>query len=125
MYTLSHDCRMSCEVLTVAIKYLQFLEAALECETEGSIEFRTEIGRYRFLNEIIRILSPKYLGDQTPEPVKERAKKFLVDAAGVKKPKWFPSEHSKIVCVYNSLIDTGIMQVNRGRLACKSKKFMH
>ncbi|CAG7733895.1 unnamed protein product [Allacma fusca] len=92
-----------------AIHAFEFLEAALEAETEGSIEFRTEIGRYRFLNEIIRILSPKYLGEVTPKSVKERAVRFLCDAAGPKKQRWFPSEHSKIKMVYQSLVDTGII----------------
>ncbi|ODN04455.1 ADP-ribosylation factor-binding protein GGA1 [Orchesella cincta] len=93
-----------------AIHAFDFLENALESETEGSIEFRTEIGRYRFLNEIIRILSPKYLGDKTPEAVKDRAMKFLEDAAGAKRKRWFPSEHSKVNSVYQSLIDGGIIQ---------------
>lgn len=90
---------------------LQFLEAALESETEGSIEMRSEIGRYRFLNEIIRILSSKYLGDKTAEAVKERAIQFLEDASGPKRKRWFPSEHSKVNSVYQSLVDGGIIQV--------------
>ncbi|CAL8092952.1 unnamed protein product [Orchesella dallaii] len=93
-----------------AIHAFDFLENALESETEGSIEFRTEIGRYRFLNEIIRILSPKYLADKTPVAVKDRAIKFLEDAAGAKRKRWFPSEHSKVNSVYQSLIDGGIIQ---------------
>jgi ADP-ribosylation factor-binding protein GGA len=88
---------------------LQFLEAVLDTEVEGSIEFRTEVGRYRFLNEIIRILSPKYLGLSTSEKVKERAIKFLKDAAGVKRKKWFPSEYSKIETVFKSLVDGGVI----------------
>jgi len=84
---------------------------ALQSETEGSIEFRTEAGRYRFLNEIIRILSPKYLGDKTPVAVKERAVKFLEDAAGSKRKRWFPSEHSKVQAVYDSLVEGGVIKV--------------
>jgi len=98
--------------ISLSIFSLQFLETALEAESEGSIEFSNEIGRYRFLNEIIRILSPKYLGEQTAPHVKEKATKFIEEASGPKRRKWFPSEHSKIQTVYQSLIEGGIIQVS-------------
>lgn len=90
----------------------KFLEAALDVEVDGSIEFRTEVGRFRFLNELIRILSPKFYGSQTPQVVKERAIKFLTDAAGSKRRQWFPSEHAKIDAVYNSLVEGGVILVS-------------
>jgi len=89
------------------------MESALDLEVEGSIEFRTEIGRYRFLNELIRILSPKFFGMQTIPTVKERAIKFLTDAAGSKRRQWFPSEFSKIEAVYHSLVEGGIILVSQ------------
>lgn len=51
------------------------------------------------------------MGDKTPEAVKERAIKFLEDASGPKRKRWFPSEHSKVNSVYQSLVDGGIIQV--------------
>lgn len=42
------------------------------CET-----FIQQVGKYRFLNEIIKIISPKYLGERTPKAARERAIEIL------------------------------------------------
>lgn len=34
--------------------------------------FHSEIGKFRFLNELIKLVSPKYLAHRTPLPVKHR-----------------------------------------------------
>lgn len=52
------------------------------------------------------------MGDKTAPAVKERAVQFLEDAAGSKRKRWFPSEHSKIQAVYESLVEGGIIQKN-------------
>lgn len=39
--------------------------------------FHTEIGKFRFLNEMIKLVSPKYLGSQTPKPVRERVLQLM------------------------------------------------
>ncbi|PNI49043.1 GGA1 isoform 16, partial [Pan troglodytes] len=32
--------------------------------------FHDEVGKFRFLNELIKVVSPKYLGSRTSEKVK-------------------------------------------------------
>lgn len=52
-----------------------------------------------------------YSGNKTLPAVKERGIKFLDVAAGTKRKQWFPSEHSKILAVYQSLVDGGVIKV--------------
>ncbi|XP_063714996.1 ADP-ribosylation factor-binding protein GGA1-like isoform X2 [Symsagittifera roscoffensis] len=47
------------------------------CVQSCGIAFHAEIGKFRFLNEIIKLLSPKYLGATTPERVKKRSIELL------------------------------------------------
>jgi hypothetical protein len=49
------------------------------------------------------------MGDKTLPAVKERAVDFLEEAAGRKRKQYFPSEHSKILSVYQSLVDGGVI----------------
>ena len=35
-------------------------------------EFHAEVGKFKFLNEMIKLVSPKYLGPRTPEHVKKK-----------------------------------------------------
>nr|XP_002122616.1 ADP-ribosylation factor-binding protein GGA1 isoform X1 [Ciona intestinalis] len=52
-----------------ALRALTVLEACVKnC---GEI-FQKELGKYRFLNEMIKVVSPKYLGDKTSEKVQKR-----------------------------------------------------
>ena len=34
--------------------------------------FHAEVGKFRFLNEMIKLVSPKYLGKTTPSPVQDK-----------------------------------------------------
>ncbi|KAK3580716.1 hypothetical protein CHS0354_005721 [Potamilus streckersoni] len=42
------------------------------CVKQCGKRFHQEIGKFRFLNEIIKVLSPKYLGTKTTEKVKKK-----------------------------------------------------
>ncbi|XP_038612472.1 ADP-ribosylation factor-binding protein GGA1 isoform X1 [Tachyglossus aculeatus] len=39
--------------------------------------FHDEVGKFRFLNELIKVVSPKYLGSRTPEKVKAKVLELL------------------------------------------------
>ena len=52
-----------------AIQALAVLEAS--AKSCGS-EFHAEVGKFKFLNEMIKLVSPKYLGPRTPEHVKKK-----------------------------------------------------
>uniref|UniRef100_A0A914YY03 ADP-ribosylation factor-binding protein GGA1 n=1 Tax=Panagrolaimus superbus TaxID=310955 RepID=A0A914YY03_9BILA len=62
-----------------------------------------EIGKYRFLNQFIRLLSPKYQGLETSDVVKEKAIKLLY--------QWKQSMRyiEKLQQVYNQLKEQGII----------------
>uniref|UniRef100_A0A915HUG3 VHS domain-containing protein n=1 Tax=Romanomermis culicivorax TaxID=13658 RepID=A0A915HUG3_ROMCU len=53
-----------------ALNALQVLDA---CVRNCGQRFHNEMAKFKFLNEIIKILSPKYLGNQTSENVKKKA----------------------------------------------------
>jgi len=48
---------------------LQLLDT---CMKHCGVGFHTEVGKFRFLNEMIKLVSPKYLGEQTALAVKQR-----------------------------------------------------
>ncbi|KAM9171458.1 ADP-ribosylation factor-binding protein GGA1 [Pangshura tecta] len=50
-----------------AIQALTVLET---CMKNCGKHFHDEVGKFRFLNELIKVVSPKYLGSRTPEKVK-------------------------------------------------------
>uniref|UniRef100_U3J855 Golgi associated, gamma adaptin ear containing, ARF binding protein 1 n=1 Tax=Anas platyrhynchos platyrhynchos TaxID=8840 RepID=U3J855_ANAPP len=50
-----------------AIQALTVLES---CMKSCGKRFHDEVGKFRFLNELIKVVSPKYLGSRTPEKVK-------------------------------------------------------
>ncbi|XP_007423283.1 ADP-ribosylation factor-binding protein GGA1 isoform X1 [Python bivittatus] len=52
-----------------AIQALTVLEA---CMKNCGKRFHDEVGKFRFLNELIKVVSPKYLGNRTPEKVKSK-----------------------------------------------------
>lgn len=65
--------------------------------------FHNEVGKYRFLNELIKIVSPKYMGDNASEKVKAKIVEMLYS--------WtiaFPEE-SKIVEAYQTLKRQGLV----------------
>lgn len=39
--------------------------------------FHTEVGKFRFLNVMIKLVSPKYLGNKTPAPVRQKILELL------------------------------------------------
>ncbi|XP_075266230.1 ADP-ribosylation factor-binding protein GGA2-like isoform X2 [Convolutriloba macropyga] len=47
------------------------------CVQSCGVTFHVEIGKFRFLNEMIKLLSPKYLGATTPDRVKKRTIELL------------------------------------------------
>ncbi|NXJ81156.1 GGA1 protein, partial [Trogon melanurus] len=52
-----------------AIQALTVLET---CMKSCGKRFHDEVGKFRFLNELIKVVSPKYLGSRTPEKVKSK-----------------------------------------------------
>ncbi|CAH8620583.1 unnamed protein product [Heterobilharzia americana] len=66
--------------------------------------FLSELGKFKFLNELIKVLSPKYLGDQTSSCVKNKCAQLLHD--------WqrdFSQNEPKISEAYNMLVREGII----------------
>ena len=57
-----------------AVQALAVLEA---CVRSCGPPFITEIGRFKFLNELIKLISPKYLGKSTPEHIKKKVVELL------------------------------------------------
>ncbi|KAM7394076.1 hypothetical protein PAMP_020898 [Pampus punctatissimus] len=57
-----------------AIQALTVLEA---CMKNCGRRFHSEVGKFRFLNELIKVVSPKYLGDNVSERVKTKVIKML------------------------------------------------
>ncbi|CAL9700742.1 unnamed protein product [Knipowitschia caucasica] len=51
---------------------LQALTVLETCMKNCGKNFHTEVGKFRFLNELIKVVSPKYLGSRAPEPVKKK-----------------------------------------------------
>ncbi|XP_055530887.1 ADP-ribosylation factor-binding protein GGA1 isoform X2 [Wyeomyia smithii] len=54
------------------------LEALEECMETCGKEFQSEINKFRFLNELIKLVSKKYNGDKTPREVSERILNILL-----------------------------------------------
>ncbi|KAL1005821.1 hypothetical protein UPYG_G00064390 [Umbra pygmaea] len=52
-----------------AMQALMVLET---CMKKCGKRFHNEVGKFRFLNELIKVVSPKYLGSRAPEPVKKK-----------------------------------------------------
>nr|XP_020466667.1 ADP-ribosylation factor-binding protein GGA3 isoform X2 [Monopterus albus] len=57
-----------------AIQALTVLEA---CMKNCGRRFHNEVGKFRFLNELIKVVSPKYLGDKVSEKVKTKVIEML------------------------------------------------
>ncbi|CAL8358883.1 unnamed protein product [Boreogadus saida] len=51
---------------------LQALTLLETCMKNCGKRFHTEVAKFRFLNELIKVVSPKYLGSRAPEPVKKK-----------------------------------------------------
>lgn len=69
-----------------------------------------EVGKFRFLNELIKLVSPKYNGAHTPEAVKRRVLE-LMQSWTVFYPKEF-----KIKEAYEMLKKQGVVKVSSNQI---------
>uniref|UniRef100_UPI0037E9A927 ADP-ribosylation factor-binding protein GGA3a n=1 Tax=Semicossyphus pulcher TaxID=241346 RepID=UPI0037E9A927 len=86
-----------------AIQALMVLEA---CMKNCGRRFHSEVGKFRFLNELIKVVSPKYLGDKVSEQVKTKVIEMLYS--------WTVSlpDEAKIFEAYQMLKSQGIVSVD-------------
>uniref|UniRef100_A0A8C9UL66 Golgi associated, gamma adaptin ear containing, ARF binding protein 3 n=1 Tax=Spermophilus dauricus TaxID=99837 RepID=A0A8C9UL66_SPEDA len=84
-----------------AVQALTVLEA---CMKNCGRRFHNEVGKFRFLNELIKVVSPKYLGDRVSEKVKTKVIELLYS--------WTMAlpEEAKIKDAYHMLKRQGIVQ---------------
>ncbi|XP_023250945.1 ADP-ribosylation factor-binding protein GGA3 [Seriola lalandi dorsalis] len=83
-----------------ALQALTVLEA---CMKNCGRRFHNEVGKYRFLNELIKVVSPKYMGDSAPEKVKLKIVEMLYSWTVA-----FPNE-TKIGEAYQTLRRQGLV----------------
>ncbi|XP_064862617.1 ADP-ribosylation factor-binding protein GGA1-like isoform X2 [Oncorhynchus nerka] len=84
-----------------AMQTLVLLETCMKSCGE---RFHSEVGKFRFLNELIKVVSPKYLGTRAPEPVKKKVLELIYS--------WtlgLPDE-AKIADAYQMLKKQGIVK---------------
>ncbi|KAI1896193.1 hypothetical protein AGOR_G00092290 [Albula goreensis] len=84
-----------------ALQALTVLEA---CMNNCGKRFHSEAGKFRFLNELIKVLSPKYLGMWSPAAVKEKVIEILYSWT-----QWLKDE-VKIQDAYHMLKKQGIVK---------------
>ncbi|CAN9510528.1 unnamed protein product [Ophioblennius macclurei] len=86
-----------------AMQALTVLEA---CMKNCGQRFHNEVGKFKFLNELIKVVSPKYLGDKISEKVKRKVIEMLYC--------WTVSlpEEAKICEAYQMLKTQGIVSVD-------------
>ncbi|XP_060946552.1 ADP-ribosylation factor-binding protein GGA1-like [Limanda limanda] len=56
---------------------MQALLVLETCMKSCGKRFHSEVGKFRFLNELIKVVSPKYLGSRSPEPVKNKVLELI------------------------------------------------
>ncbi|XP_043090961.1 ADP-ribosylation factor-binding protein GGA3 isoform X2 [Puntigrus tetrazona] len=83
-----------------ALQALTVLEA---CMKNCGRRFHNEIARYRFLNELIKVVSPKYMGDSVSDKVKNKIIEMLYSWTVA-----FPNE-AKIADAYQTLKRQGLV----------------
>lgn len=83
-----------------AMQALTVLEA---CMKNCGRRFHNEVGKFKFLNELIKVVSPKYLGDKVSEKVKKKVIEMLYS--------WTVSlpDEAKISEAYHMLKSQGIV----------------
>ncbi|XP_074082984.1 ADP-ribosylation factor-binding protein GGA1 isoform X3 [Macrotis lagotis] len=84
----------------------QALTVLETCMKNCGKRFHDEVGKFRFLNELIKVVSPKYLGTRTPEKVKDKILELLYS--------WtlgLPQE-VKIAEAYQMLKKQGIVKID-------------
>lgn len=65
-------------------------------------KFHSEVGKFRFLNELIRLVSPRYLGEKTPKRIRDKILDLML--------LWtvsYPGE-TKIQEAYDMLLKQGV-----------------
>uniref|UniRef100_H0WXP9 Golgi associated, gamma adaptin ear containing, ARF binding protein 3 n=2 Tax=Otolemur garnettii TaxID=30611 RepID=H0WXP9_OTOGA len=74
------------------------------CMKNCGRRFHNEVGKFRFLNELIKVVSPKYLGDRVSEKVKTKVIELLYS--------WTMAlpEEAKVKDAYHMLKRQGIVQ---------------
>ncbi|CAL8271019.1 unnamed protein product [Lota lota] len=83
---------------------MQALLVLETCMKSCGKRFHAEVGKFRFLNELIKVVSPKYLGSRSPEPVKQKVLELIYS--------WtlgLPDE-AKILDAYQMLKKQGIVK---------------
>ncbi|XP_070712713.1 ADP-ribosylation factor-binding protein GGA1-like [Pempheris klunzingeri] len=86
-----------------AMQALMVLET---CVKNCGKRFHSEVGKFRFLNELIKVVSPKYLGARAPEPVKKKVLEMLYSWT-VRLP-----DETKIADAYLMLKKQGIVKLD-------------
>ncbi|XP_051996922.1 ADP-ribosylation factor-binding protein GGA1 [Xyrauchen texanus] len=83
---------------------LQALMVLETCVKNCGKRFHNEVGKFRFLNELIKVVSPKYLGSRAPQPVKKKVLEMMYS--------WSVSlpEETKISDAYQMLKKQGIVK---------------
>ncbi|KAJ8001762.1 hypothetical protein DPEC_G00172800 [Dallia pectoralis] len=84
-----------------AMQALMVLET---CMKNCGKRFHNEVGKFRFLNELIKVVSPKYLGSRAPEPVKKKVLEVMFSWT-----RGLPDE-PKIADAYQMLKKQGIVK---------------
>ncbi|XP_063052782.1 ADP-ribosylation factor-binding protein GGA1 isoform X2 [Engraulis encrasicolus] len=83
---------------------MQALTALETCMKSCGKRFHSEVGKFRFLNELIKVVSPKYLGSRAPETVKKKVLEVMYS--------WTLAlpEETKISDAYQMLKKQGIVK---------------
>ncbi|XP_068633735.1 ADP-ribosylation factor-binding protein GGA1 [Battus philenor] len=74
------------------------------CMRRCELTFHAEVGKFRFLNEMIKLVSPKYLADRTSPEVQTRVLQLL-HAWSIEYPK-----EAKFKVAYNMLKNQGVVK---------------
>ncbi|KAI1884570.1 hypothetical protein AGOR_G00227750 [Albula goreensis] len=83
---------------------MQALTVLETCMKKCGKRFHNEVGKFRFLNELIKVVSPKYLGTRAPEQVKKKVLELMYSWTVA-----LPDE-AKIADAYQMLKKQGIVK---------------
>uniref|UniRef100_A0A669EUF9 Golgi-associated, gamma adaptin ear containing, ARF binding protein 1 n=1 Tax=Oreochromis niloticus TaxID=8128 RepID=A0A669EUF9_ORENI len=83
---------------------MQALTVLETCMKNCGKRFHSEVGKFRFLNELIKVVSPKYLGARAPEAVKKKVLEMIYSWT-VRLP-----DETKILEAYQMLKKQGIVK---------------
>lgn len=85
---------------------LQALTVLEECANRCGAKFQDELGKFRFLNELIKVVSPKYLGNRASPKVKQKIIEILY--------RWSVEmkHHVKIQEAYQMLKRQGVIAID-------------